>query len=135
MFRIKALDHVVIRAKDLNGMVEFYEDVIGCAIDKRRDDLGLVHMSAGSSLIDLISVEGKLGQMGGAAPGSEGRNVDHICLSIEPFDIAELRSHFESKGISIGDVQENYGAEGYGPSIYVKDPEGNIVEFKGPAHK
>ena len=41
---------------------------------------------AGSALIDLVPVDGQLGRAGGAAPGKEGRNLDHFCLRIEPFD-------------------------------------------------
>lgn len=62
MFQIKGIDHVVIRALDLNRMVSFYQNVLGCMVAKRRADLGLVHLRAGSRLIDLISVDGKLGR-------------------------------------------------------------------------
>jgi glyoxylase I family protein len=86
MFRIQAIDHVVIRTPDLERMITFYSDVLGCTVEKRRDDIGLVHLRAGSSLIDLVSADGKLGQAGGAAPGVEGRNMAHLCLRIEPFE-------------------------------------------------
>lgn len=135
MFQIRRIDHVVIRARDLEAAVGFYRDALGCAVDKRRDDLGLVHMRAGDSLIDLISVEGALGRQGGAPPSEEGRNVDHLCLRVEPFDEAEIRAHLKSHGVAAGDVQSNYGADGDGPSLYVKDPEGNTVELKGPPRR
>ncbi len=134
MFRVRHIDHVVIRARDLERMVAFYRDVLGCAVDRRRDDLGLVHMRAGASLIDLISVDGKLGRQGGAPPAEEGRNVDHLCLRIDPFDEAELRAHLAQHGVEAGETQSNYGAEGEGPSVYIKDPEGNTIELKGPPH-
>jgi catechol 2,3-dioxygenase-like lactoylglutathione lyase family enzyme len=132
MFKIRHIDHVVIRVADLEGMVRFYENVLGLSLDKRRDDLGLVHLRAGSCLIDLISVDGKLGQEGGMAPAREGRNLEHLCLRIEPFDFAELAAHFADWGLELGRVYENYGAEGNGPSVYIKDPEGNAIELKGP---
>jgi catechol 2,3-dioxygenase-like lactoylglutathione lyase family enzyme len=132
VIHIKGLDHVVIRARDLERMIRFYCDALGCSVDKRRDDLGLVHLRAGQSLIDLISVEGLLGQQGGAPPQNEGRNMDHLCLQIDPFNIEEIRAHFAAFGIEVGDAQNNYGAEGYGPSVYISDPEGNTVELKGP---
>jgi catechol 2,3-dioxygenase-like lactoylglutathione lyase family enzyme len=133
MFSIKAIDHVVIRCLNLDKMVSFYCEALGCAVEKRRDDLGLVHLRAGSGLIDLISVAGKLGQMGGVAPAAEGRNMEHLCLSIEPFEIKELRAHLEGFGVLVGKEEQNYGAEGHGPSVYVIDPEGNVIELKGPA--
>ncbi len=133
MFHIKGIDHVVIRARDLGRMVAFYQDVLGCAIELRRDDLGLVHLRAGRSLIDLIAVDGLLGRRGGAAAAAEGRNVDHLCLAIGPFVIDELRAHLEAHGIQSSSLQHNYGAEGHGPSLYLEDPEGNVIELKGPA--
>lgn len=132
MFYIKGIDHVVIRAANLERMVAFYWEVLGCPVDKRRDDLGLVHMRAGSTLIDLISVDGQLGRQGGAAPSAGGRNMDHLCLQVEPFEEESLRSHLRSHGVEAGELHFNYGAEGSGPSLYISDPEGNVVELKGP---
>lgn len=132
VIHIREIDHVVIRVIDLEMMIQFYCDALGCSIDKRRDEFGLVHLRAGASLIDMISVEGLLGRKGGAPPGMEGRNMDHLCLRIEPFDIEEIRAHFADFGIEIGGTQNNYGAGGYGPSVYITDPEGNVVELKGP---
>jgi catechol 2,3-dioxygenase-like lactoylglutathione lyase family enzyme len=133
MFSIRGIDHVVIRAVDLERMVAFYCDVLGCSVELKRDELGLVHLRAGRTLIDLIAVDGTLGRRGGAAAGPQGRNMDHLCLRIEPFEIDELSAHLEAHGIEAGDVQYNYGAEGHGPSLYLQDPEGNVVELKGPA--
>jgi len=132
MFTIKGIDHVVIRVMNLDGAISFYRDVLGCSVERVREDLGLVHMRAGRTLIDLVSVTGKLGQMGGDAPAPRARNMDHLCLRVEPFDEEALRAHLSAQGISAGDVQMNYGAEGNGPSLYVSDPEGNVVELKGP---
>ena len=132
MFRIRHIHQVVIRARALERMAAFYRDVLGCAVDRRRDDLGLVHMRAGASLIDLISLDGKLGRGGGAPAAEGGRNVDHLCLRIDPFDEAGLRAHLASHGVAAGDTQSSYGADGEGPSVYIEDPEGNTVELKGP---
>jgi len=133
MFSIEDLDHIVIRAADLERLAAFYCDVLGCLVELRRDDLGLVHLRAGRSLIDLIAVDGELGRRGGAAAGSQGRNLDHLCLRIKPFEIDRLRAHLKAHGIETSSLQHNYGAEGYGPSLYLQDPEGNLVELKGPA--
>ncbi|WP_447771243.1 VOC family protein [Variovorax boronicumulans] len=104
------------------------------ARSKRDSTLGLVHLRAGSSLIDLVTHDGKLGSQGGALAGREGRNVDHLCLRIEPFDEAAIRARMARHGVPVhGEVQNNFGAEGNGPSIYLEDPDGNGVELKGPA--
>ena len=131
MFGIRGIDHVVVRARELERMVAFYRDVLGCAVDRRRDDLGLVHLRAGASLIDLISVDGALGRKGGAAPAAEGRNMDHVCLRVEPFAEDEIRRHLRAHGVEASALYDNYGAEGDGPSLYLEDPEGNVVELKG----
>lgn len=132
-FKLVAIDHVVLRVTDLPLSLAFYIDGLGCSIEKVQDDLGLTQLRAGSSLIDLVPLTGKLGRAGGAAPGTEGRNVDHFALDIEPFDEAAIRAHLQAHGIAIGESGRRYGAKGYGPSIYVTDPDGNVVELKGPA--
>ena len=131
-FQLMQLDHVVLRVRDTAAMVAFYCDVLGCTVERRQDPIGLVQLRAGASLIDLVDVDGKIGRTGGAAPGEEGRNLDHFCLRIDPFDIDSLRMHFDIHHIDIGPVEQRYGAEGSGPSIYLKDPDGNTVELKGP---
>ena len=132
MLKIRQIDHLVLRVVDLRTMLEFYVNVIGCTLERVEEEIGLYQLRAGSSLIDLVPVAGRLGAMGGAAPGAEGRNLDHLCLRIEPFDADEITRHLRSKGITPGKVESRYGAEGQGPSIYVNDPEGNVVELKGP---
>ena len=130
--RIRDIDHVVLRVSNLERMLRFYCDVLGCAVERRKDDIGLVQLRAGRSLVDLVPVDGELGRAGGAAPGSEGRNMDHLCFRLETFDEAALVAHLERHGVEPGRVSSRYGAEGNGPSMYVEDPEGNTVELKGP---
>ncbi len=131
-FHVKQLDHVVIRARDVGRMVRFYGEVLGCPVERELAEIGLVQLRAGDALIDLVDVDGELGRVGGAPPGREGRNLDHFCLRVEPFDPAALARHLAAHGIEAGPVQRRYGAEGFGPSIYIQDPEGNTVELKGP---
>ncbi|MBQ5948037.1 VOC family protein [Massilia sp. ST3] len=132
---VRGLDHIVLRVTDLDRMVGFYGQVLGCPVERRQDEIGLVQLRAGSALIDLVPVTGKLGRMGGAAPGPEGRNLDHLCLRVEPFSEAAIRAHLAAHGVDAGPVEPRYGAEGEGPSIYLQDPEGNTVELKGPPYQ
>lgn len=132
--RPREIDHIVLRAVDQAALAKFYCDVLGCTVERDQHEIGLLQLRAGSSLIDLVSIDGKLGRMGGAAPGREGRNLDHFCLRVEPFDIDAIRAHLEAHGVAIGDIGSRYGAEGEGPSLYLDDPEGNTVELKGPPH-
>jgi len=131
-FRLLALDHVVLRVSDLARARAFYCDVLGCSFEKWQEPLGLLQLRAGSALIDLIGLDGPLGRTGGAAAGREGRNLDHFCLRVAPFDAAALRAHFAAHGVEAGEAVQRYGAEGTGPSLYITDPDGNTVELKGP---
>lgn len=131
-FRILRLDHLVLRVADVPRVMAFYRDVLGCPVEKIQGELGLYQLRAGDSLIDLVDLAGPLGKAGGQGPGAEGRNLDHLCLRIEPFDEAALRAHLAGHGIAVGESGSRYGADGEGPSIYISDPEGNVVELKGP---
>ena len=133
MIRIREIDHLVLRVTDLDKMLAFYCGALGCTVERRQDAIGLVQLRAGRSLLDLVPIDGKLGRAGGAAPGAEGRNLDHFCFRVEPFDEAAIRAHLREQGVSAGSVESRYGAEGEGPSMYLADPEGNVVELKGPA--
>ena len=131
-FKLKQIDHVVLRVKDLKASLAFYVDVIGCEVEKFQPNLGLYQVRAGESLIDLVPVDEPLGRKGGAPAGTEGRNLDHFAVQISPFDDAAIRAHLRGHGIDVAEAGERYGAEGDGPSIYVADPDGNTVELKGP---
>ncbi len=133
MIVVRDIDHLVLRVVDLERMLAFYRDVLGCPVERRQDELGLVQLRAGRSLIDLVPVDGALGRAGGAAPGAEGRNLDHFCLRVEPFDEAAIRATLRAHGVEAGPLATRYGADGDGPSLYLNDPEGNVVELKGPA--
>ena len=132
MIQIREIDHLVLRVKNLDRMLDFYCGVLGCTIERRQDTIDLVQLRAGRSLIDLVPVDGQLGKAGGAPPGNEGRNLDHFCVRVEPFDEAAIRRHLEANSVAAGELATRNGAEGAGPSIYITDPEGNVVELKGP---
>ena len=133
-FAMRGLDHIVLRVVDLPRMLAFYHEVLGCTDEREQPELGLYQLRAGASLIDLVTLDGKLGARGGAAPGKEGRNLDHFALAIEPFDRDALGAHLAAHDVAIIEEGPRYGAEGEGPSIYIRDPEGNVVELKGPSH-
>ena len=131
MINITGIDHIVLRAHDQEALVRFYVEVLGLTVERRQDALGLVQLRAGSSLIDIVGVDGKLGRMGGAAPGAEGRNLDHVCLTVAGLDLQAVRAHLLAHGVEVGEEGLRYGAGGEGLSIYLKDPEGNGLELRG----
>jgi catechol 2,3-dioxygenase-like lactoylglutathione lyase family enzyme len=133
MIKIQCIDHLVLRVVDLPKMIGFYRDVLGCTMERDQPELGLYQLRAGRSLLDLVTVDGPLGRQGGAAPGPEGRNLDHLCFRVEPFDPEYLRAHLAALGVESKGLASRYGAEGQGLSFFVEDPEGNQVELKGPS--
>ncbi len=134
--RIKAIDHVVLRVAEMEQSIRFYCDVLGCTVERRRPDLGLIHLRAGRSLIDLVNLDGPLGLKGGAGanpdPAQGGRNMDHLCLRVDSFDADAIAGHLRAHGVEPAAPAPRFGAEGTGPSIYLSDPDGNVVELKGP---
>ena len=131
MINIQAIDHVVFRVVDLEKVASFYIEVLGARWEKKQEEIGLYQLRVGSALVDLVPVDGRLGRMGGAAPGKEARNVDHVCFRVLPWDGEAILGQLRELGIA-GEIVSRYGAEGEGPSIYLADPEGNNLELKGP---
>lgn len=123
-FKVERIDHVVLRVRDLAGMVRFYEQALGFREERRIERLNLVQMRAGASMLDLVR---------GETQGPIVPNMDHLCFRIEPFDRDAIVTRLAPLGISVGETVERYGAEGTGPSVYFHDPEGNQIELKGPA--
>ena len=124
---VTGFDHIVLRIRDKARMLDFYQRVLGLSVDRDRPELGLTHIRAGGQMIDLVVRDA------GSEPADGGRNLDHFALQVRPFDEAAIRGHLAAHGIEIVGEGLRYGAEGDGFSLYVFDPEGNMVELKGPA--
>lgn len=131
MIRIRTIDHIVLRTRRVAEMVEFYSEVLGCSVERRLSpETGLTQLRAGESLIDIVDVDSELGRAGGGPPGASENNLDHFCLQLEEIGQEELGNWLESKGVAAGDFETRYGAQGFGPSIYITDPDGNTVELR-----
>lgn len=120
--KVKGLDHVVLRVADIDRAIAFYEEVLGLHVERRLAEIGLVQLRAGTAMIDLVPR---------TEDEDEGRNMDHFAVQIEQMDVPALTAHLKRHGIDPGEVRRRYGAEGYGSSIYITDPDGNTVELKG----
>jgi glyoxylase I family protein len=127
-FDIKGIDHLVLRVRNLEESRNFYEGLLGCVMERELPDLGLFQLRAGKQLIDLVPVSSKRG--GTARVVQENKNQDHFCLTISPFEPEAITILMASAGVFCSKVDTRYGADGYGLSIYVTDPDGNIVELK-----
>jgi glyoxylase I family protein len=131
VLKVRGLDHLVLRVRDAEAMERFYVEVLGLTVERRQPQVGLVQLRAGAQLVDLVAVDSLLGRQGGAAPGPEGRNLDHFCLNLEAFDLAAVEAHLTAHGVAVGDSGIRYGAGGQGVSVYLTDPEGNGLELRG----
>lgn len=131
MIEIAAIDHIVLRTTRLSAMLEFYCDILGCSVARETsEELGLTQLRAGTALIDLVAVDSRLGRTGGGPPTRTENNLDHFCLQLQPVTEQEIRDHLQNKGITAGEFEQRYGAEGLGLSIYINDPDGNVVELR-----
>lgn len=131
-FAIRGIDHIVLRAREPGRLVAFYRDVLGCPVERVQPRIGLTQLRAGLCLIDVVA-QGALAGAPDEASGGVHRNLDHLCLIVEPFDADGLAAYLGRQGVPIGEVALRYGAEGEGPSLYLQDPEGNGIELKAPA--
>ncbi|PMN71888.1 VOC family protein [Enterovibrio norvegicus] len=131
MINIVAIDHLVLRTTHLDDMLAFYVHILGCSIERETaEQTGLTQLRAGNALIDIVTVDSELGAMGGGAPTASNNNLDHFCLQIAPQSEDDIIKHLNQHGIDTPAFTRRYGAEGYGNSLYIKDPEGNTVELR-----
>jgi len=113
------LDHVVLRVTDQAASERFYTEVLGCTLDHVNERVRLVQLRFGEQLIDLL-------------PGRRGPDgMDHFCLSIKCDDLDAVAAWLRDRGVTLeGDVVQRRGAFGTGPSLYVRDPDGYLIELK-----
>ena len=131
MIRVKSIDHIVLRTARPAAMIDFYSRVLACAVERDlHEELGLYQLRAGDSLIDIVDVDSELGRPGGGPPTATANNLDHFCLQIEPIDEHKLLDWLSGQGIEAGEFETRYGAQGFGLSVYIKDPDGNTIELK-----
>ena len=130
-FELEGLDHVVLLVRDMAEARHFYEQVIGCTVDRSLPEYGMVQLRAGASLIDLVDIGSREGEW--ARPENEGgRNMDHVCIATGPCQEQAMRAHLAHHGVAIVEEGVRYGANGDGMSFYIRDPSGNQIELKSP---
>jgi catechol 2,3-dioxygenase-like lactoylglutathione lyase family enzyme len=127
-FKIHGIDHLVLRVRNLGASRKLYEGLLGCVMERELPDLGLYQLRAGRQLIDLVPVGGKLA--GNFEVVQENKNLDHFCLTVSPFEPEAIAKRMVLAGVVCSEVGSRYGADGYGLSIYIVDPDGNTVELK-----
>ena len=131
---IAQIDHVVLRTNDINKLLQFYSDVLGCRLERGPGDFGIAQLRAGGSLIDIADANSIYGQERGDLPDHKAPNMDHICFRVDPWDTDAIQAQLHLHNIEHDEVGIRYGASGRGLSIYLADPEGNAIELKGMEH-
>ena len=119
--QIHALDHIVLNVADVERSLAWYIDLVGMApvrVDEwRRGEVFFPSVRINeSTIIDLLAL----------APS--GANVDHLCVVVDPADVEAIVNDDRFTVIDGPDIR--FGARGNGRSVYVKDPDGNTVEFR-----
>lgn len=131
MLNIIGIDHIVLRTAHPGAMLDFYTRILGCHVERETSEaFGLMQLRAGNALIDLIDVDSELGRPGGQAPAESGHNLDHFCLQVQHVTEADLSAYLDEQQIPHSRFEDRYGAQGMGHSIYLKDPDGNVIELK-----
>lgn len=121
MLRVQALDHIVLVVEDVERSLAWYRDTLGL------EPLRLDQWRAGAAPFPSVRVdEGTILDI--LAGDRSGTNVDHLCLVLEPTDLGALAAS-GSFDVVEGPVSR-WGARGEGTSLYVRDPDGNIVELR-----
>ena len=130
-FDLEGIDHVVLLVRGMREARHFYQQVLGCTVDRELPEYGMLQLRTGSSLIDLVDIGSAEGRWG--RPEIEGgRNLDHVCIATGPCDEQAMRDHLAAHGIEIVEEGVRYGAKGDGMSFYIRDPSGNQIELKSP---
>ena len=119
--RVTGFDHIVIISSDVERTVAWYHDELGLAVERldqwRAGEVGFpsLRLSA-TSIIDVLAGE------------RTGRNVDHVALVVDDVDLDELATSGRFDVVS--GPTGLWGARGHGRGMYVRDPDGNVVELR-----
>ena len=83
MFEVASIDHIVLRTTKLQEMLDFYSGILGCKVERETSpEIGITQLRAGNALIDLLTVDSRLGKYSGGASTQTENNVDHFCLQL-----------------------------------------------------
>jgi catechol 2,3-dioxygenase-like lactoylglutathione lyase family enzyme len=121
--KVSALDHIVLRCADVEKSLAWYCDLLGLPAERVEEwRAGEVFFPSARiddrTIIDLFP--------GDRSPA--GENLDHFCIVIEPTDLDEIARSGAFDVLAGPDTR--WGARGNGTSLYVRDPDGNVVEMR-----
>lgn len=119
--RVSGLDHIVLTVADAHRSLAWYGGLLGLEPLRVSEwEAGEVFFPSvrvdATTIIDLIEVP------------RTGVNMDHVCLVIDPVDLAALAADPDLDVVE-GPVRR-WGAQGEATSLYIRDPDGNTVELR-----
>ena len=130
LVKITEMDHIVLRVKDVDVALQFYTETLGLKAERVEQwQKGEVRFPSArlndDTIIDFFASDDRPSNRDGV------RNQDHFCMVIEPTDMEELKSKFEAMGVDIqAGPGKRWGSHGDGISLYVYDPDDNVVELR-----
>lgn len=133
MVKIRAIDHLVLRAIETERMLDFYHPVLGCEAIRADADQCLTEFGAGDGLIGLVPASARPVSGEGDAGAAARTRLEHFCLTLANWNETGLRQCLHALGVDTRDVGVRPGTREAVPSLYLNDPDGNTVELKGPA--
>jgi catechol 2,3-dioxygenase-like lactoylglutathione lyase family enzyme len=118
---VLGLDHVVINSRDVERSLSFYCDTLGLQAERveewRREEIVFPSVRIDeATIIDILS-----------APRT-GENMNHLCLTVDPTDFEALKEDGRLDIVDGPDIR--YGAQGNGVSLYIRDPDDNLIELR-----
>src|SRR5260370_41469877 len=123
MVRVSALDRVVVTCTDVETSLAWYTGALGLA------PVRVEEWRAGQAPFPSVRVDEHT-IIDLFASDRSGVNVDHVCLTVEPTDLAALAACGAFDVVGDGPVDGLFGAQGLAASLYVRDPDGNTIELR-----
>jgi catechol 2,3-dioxygenase-like lactoylglutathione lyase family enzyme len=126
--KITDADHTNWRVKDVERSIGFYRDVLGLEPfgleEYRRGEHPLVSLRVTPGFILHLRPDPSF------EPVSTG-GYDHLALVVEGTNLDALAERLTDAGVEIEGTSENViGARGLGKALYVRDPDGYLIELK-----
>ncbi|QPR26705.1 VOC family protein [Edwardsiella hoshinae] len=119
---ITGIDHVVITVEDVEQTLAFYVDGLGMTLDERNDRLALIFGN------QKINIHRRKAEFTPAARQVTYGSLD-ICLLAQG-DIQQIKQELAGRGLTIEvGVVPRTGARGPIDSLYLRDPDGNLIEI------
>ena len=128
---IKGIDHFVLVTQNLSECLRFYRDLLGLEVKEQKGTNSegksvaryALHLGA-----QKINIHQSFGEFSPSASASCVGALD-FCLLAEG-DIEQIKQNLQAKGVELLlGVVERTGAHSKLNSIYLKDPDGNLVEI------